>query len=193
MSKPTKPRSPDLAAELAKHGPPMPYGYSPCSECGAKTRVGYIIGGETVPRCNLHKPQAVSLKPRGPGEHPFGPEQQPADFGPDDVEWIVNDLGELGVRVFGRCFFLYKGYSLEYVEDSGKPSMHDDGTPYLHRIVGKREFGETQLPMQWIQAGRREDRYTQELQFIEGLSDGAPEDGNWRPLPGLKDGRSTDV
>jgi len=108
--------------------------------------------------------------------------------GPDDVKWIVNDLGELGVQIGGRCFFIYKGDSLEYPE--GK---HDDGTPMLYRIVGKAEFGETCWPMKWIRAGQREDRYTQELAYIPGLSFGKPEDGDWRELPVVqKEGGSHD-
>ena len=51
------------------------------------------------------------------------------------VEWVVNDLAELGVRINGRCFFLYKGESLEY---SG---VHDNGKSMMVRRVGKREFG----------------------------------------------------
>lgn len=52
-------------------------------------------------------------------------------------EWIVNNLGELGVKIGTRFFFLYKGESLEY-ESGGDP-----GGPYAWRPVGKREFGET--------------------------------------------------
>lgn len=92
-------------------------------------------------------------------------------------EWIVNDLGELGVKVGGRFFFLYKGDNIEY-----KNGMHDDGTPMMWRPVGKREFGETCWPLQWVLAGRRERRYTQELSYKAGLSDGAPGDADWRPL-----------
>lgn len=95
--------------------------------------------------------------------------------------WIVNNLGELGVEIKGRCFFLYKGGSIEY--ENGK---HDDGTPMLYRIVGKREFGETCWPMKWIKAGRSEDRYTENLVYTPGLSFGEPEDGNWKPLPTFK-------
>lgn len=99
-------------------------------------------------------------------------------FGADDVRWVVNDNGELGVEIGGRYFFLYKGYSLEY-EDA----KHDDGTPMMVRMVGKREFGETCWPVKWNTAGRRTDRYTEKLVYTEGLSDGKPEDGEWRPLP----------
>jgi hypothetical protein len=94
--------------------------------------------------------------------------------------WIVNDLGELGVEVGGRCYFLYKGESLEYNDP-----VHDDGSPMLYRIVGKREFGEVQHPLSWINAGRSEARYTVELAFHPGLSFGTPEDGMWKPLPSL--------
>lgn len=91
--------------------------------------------------------------------------------------WIVNDLGELGVKVGGRFFFLYKGDSFEY-----KDGKHDDGTPMRYRIVGKCEFGETCWPLSWVKAGRREDRYTVNLNYIPGLSWGKPEDGEWRDL-----------
>lgn len=92
--------------------------------------------------------------------------------------WIVNDLGELGVMVAGTAYFLYKGDNIVY-EDAA----HDDGTPMLYRIVGKREFGETCWPLKWVEAGRREDRYTEKLHYAPGLSYGKPEDGDWRPLP----------
>lgn len=45
----------------------------------------------------------------------------------DEPEWIVNDLGELGVKVNGRFFFLYKGYSLEYgTIEEGPVVLHDE-------------------------------------------------------------------
>lgn len=101
--------------------------------------------------------------------------------GPDDVLWVVNDMGELGVKIHGRCFFLYKGESLEYADGTG----HDDGTPTLYREVGKREFGETVWPQAWIKAGRSEARYVLELVHTPGLSDGEPGDPRyqWAPLP----------
>ena len=92
--------------------------------------------------------------------------------------WIVNDLGELGVTVCGRHYFLYKGDNLEY-----KDGLHDNGTPMMYRMVGKREFGETQWPQKWVVAGRKpEGLYTDNLLYTPGLSDGKPEDGDWRPL-----------
>lgn len=101
-----------------------------------------------------------------------------------EPDWIVNDLGELGVRIHGRCYFCYKGYSLEYTEP-----VHGDGTPILYRTVGKREFGETVWPMEWITAGRRTDRYTLELVYTEGLSEGKADDPDyhWNPLPTYKE------
>lgn len=59
----------------------------------------------------------------------------------DDVEWIVNDLAELGVKIGDQCFFLYKGRSIQY------DGLHDDGTPMLYRLVDKREFGEVCIPV----------------------------------------------
>lgn len=101
--------------------------------------------------------------------------------------WVVNDLGELGVKVADRFFFLYKGYSLEYGGSLESQrlgfSCHDDGEAMHYRIVGKREFGETCWPLHWVTRGFRDKRYTQELTYREGLSDGKPEDAEWKPLP----------
>lgn len=60
---------------------------------------------------------------------------------PEQVVWIVNDNAELGVKVGGQFFFLYKGESLCY--STGK---HDDGRPMHWRPVQKREFGECCRP-----------------------------------------------
>ncbi len=56
----------------------------------------------------------------------------------DEVEWVVNDIGELGVRVRGRSFFLYKGGSVVYSSSDG---------PQAQRRVQKREFGEVCRPL----------------------------------------------
>lgn len=102
----------------------------------------------------------------------------------DNPEWIVNDLGELGVKVGHRFFFLYKGNSLEYGKNcAGETALHEDGTPMRYRIVGKREFGETCWPLSWVTQGHQESRYTVELEYMPGLSFGKPEDGEWKPLP----------
>ena len=57
---------------------------------------------------------------------------------PGQVEWVVNDNGELGVKIGPQFFWLYKGGSFTY----GKSQLHDDGTPIRWRPVRKREFGE---------------------------------------------------
>jgi hypothetical protein len=100
--------------------------------------------------------------------------------------WVVNDMGELGVKVGSRFFFLYKGDNIEYGAcDNSKDgiALHDDGTPMQYRIVGKREFGETCWPLKWIRNGRSQDKYTDMLVYTPGLSFGKPEDGDWKPLP----------
>lgn len=59
----------------------------------------------------------------------------------DDLfEWIVNDAGELGIRIKSsdRCAFLYKGYFIEY----GDPKYDHDDEIQKYRDVYKREFGE---------------------------------------------------
>ena len=67
-------------------------------------------------------------------------------------EWIVNSLGELGVKVGDRFFFLYKGESLEYKDC---PTQ----LPLMYRPVGKDEFGETCWPLAWVTRGYREPTY----------------------------------
>lgn len=105
---------------------------------------------------------------------------------PMKPQWIVNDLGELGVKVGGRFFFLYKGDNIEYGDEgnAGKDgiALHDDGRPMKWRIVGKREFGETCQPLECFRA-RWRDLYEEPLVYTPGLSDGKPGDGAWQPLP----------
>lgn len=66
------------------------------------------------------------------------------------VNWVVNDLGELGVCVNGRYYFLYKGASIEYgaYPDTRRDgvALHDDGTPMMVRIVGKPAPPESAYP-----------------------------------------------
>lgn len=111
----------------------------------------------------------------------------------DDVKWVVNDLGELGVCVQGQYFFLYKGGSLEYGSDPSDvregQALHDDGTPMMVRPVGKREFGETCKPIihmkveNGVICDRTPHPYQDELTYTPGLSSGQPGDADWRPLP----------
>lgn len=97
----------------------------------------------------------------------------------EDVEWVVNENAELGVRIHGRCFFLYKGASLEYtyVED-------DDGSQMMVRPVGKREFGECCHPLKMLEEGvlRGLDPNDPEDGLKHGLVPGGPEPGT--PIPG---------
>lgn len=109
---------------------------------------------------------------------------------PREPIWIVNDLGELGVKVNDRFFFLYKGDNIQYGDspDSRKDgiALHDDGTPMNYRIVGKREFGETCKPDSYYSKGynkTEKGRYTEPAIYTPGLSYGKPEDGKWMPLP----------
>lgn len=61
----------------------------------------------------------------------------------EDVEWVVNSIAELGVKIGDQFFFLYKGESLVYTEDE------DDEPPLMWRHVGKREFGECCHPINY--------------------------------------------
>jgi hypothetical protein len=95
-----------------------------------------------------------------------------------EPKWIVNDMGELGVMVEGRAYFLYKGDNIEY-----ETGLHDDGTPILYRMVGKREFGETCQPLPHLRERWPGWLYLEPLVFTPGLSFGKPADGEWKTLP----------
>lgn len=66
------------------------------------------------------------------------------DLKAEQVEWVVNDNAELGVKIGRRFFWLYKGESLVY-----KEAKHDDGSPMHWRPVFKREFGECAHPVNY--------------------------------------------
>ncbi len=89
-----------------------------------------------------------------------------------DVEWVVNSLAELGVKIGEQFFFLYKGESLVYKRDDHEPGE----PPLMWRYVGKREFGECCHPINDADPTRY------------GTVDVA--DGReWRPLLAAIDGR----
>jgi hypothetical protein len=88
----------------------------------------------------------------------------------DDVQWVVNDIGELGVKIGDRFFWLYKGYSLVYTK--GK---HDDGTPMKWRPVGKREFGEVCHPVDYY-----DKRHNEQGRYSEQFAD-----VSWQDLPAM--------
>jgi hypothetical protein len=74
---------------------------------------------------------------------------------PEDVIWVVNDLGELGVCIKGTSYFMYKGESLVY-----RGGKHEDGSSMMMRPVKKREFGEVCRPPHF-QREKPEERYTE--------------------------------
>lgn len=57
----------------------------------------------------------------------------------DHVDWVVNDIGELGVKVGDEYYFMYKGSSLIYKNPEGMKV----------RPIGKREFGECCHPINY--------------------------------------------
>lgn len=72
----------------------------------------------------------------------------------EDVEWIVNDIAELGVKIGNQFFFLYKGSSLVYGKDEESQAAGvclnqdtDPPTKHMWRPVFKREFGECAHPI----------------------------------------------
>lgn len=97
----------------------------------------------------------------------------------EEPVWIVNSLGELGVRVGSRFYFMYKGDSLEYTEE---------GASHLglkYRVVGKREFGEVCYPIKMVKAGQVPAVYTEELE-INGVVDDPEYHWQELPLPGAE-------
>ena len=77
----------------------------------------------------------------------------------EQVEWVVNDIAELGVKIGDQFFWLYKGDSLVYGEheDSQQENgvcLHDDGKQMHWRHVFKREFGECCHPVNYQDPGK---------------------------------------
>lgn len=75
---------------------------------------------------------------------------------PEQVEWVVNDIAELGVKIGDQFFFLYKGHSLVYGTDEKSRAagvcLNEDTnppTPHQWRPVFKREFGECCHPVNY--------------------------------------------
>ena len=68
-----------------------------------------------------------------------------ADLKAADVQWVINDNGELGVKIGDLFFWLYKGESIrqQYAD------MEDPAGLRRYRRVGKREFGEVCRPQGW--------------------------------------------
>ena len=81
----------------------------------------------------------------------------------EDVQWVVNDAAELGVKIGPRFFFLYKGGSIEY-------HMKYADSPKRYRPVFKREFGECCHPLFFWddKSGEKMSPYSQHSQ---GASD----------------------
>lgn len=82
----------------------------------------------------------------------------------EQVEWIVNDLGELGVKIGEQCFFLYKGRSYVGWRE--------------YRKVWKREFGEC-CHLLVLKPGQ-----------LDNFKDSYPGEADldaWRPIPNRGD------
>ena len=90
----------------------------------------------------------------------------------DQVEWVVNDIAELGVKIGDQFFWLYKARSLVY--ESGK---HDDGSQMKWRYVYKREFGECCHPWDTIKRVTGKEGIPDDFIHAYGDSD------DWHDLP----------
>jgi len=89
----------------------------------------------------------------------------------EDVQWIVNDNAELGVKIGGQFFFCYKGRSLVY-----ENAQHDDESPMHWRPVFKREFGECVHPVNYADL-----RSCGHQHYIGTVS--LDDSDDWQPLP----------
>jgi hypothetical protein len=97
----------------------------------------------------------------------------PPRINASDVQWIVNDMGELGVKIGDQFFFLYRGKSVAFGF-----CTHDDETPIMYRPVGKEEFGETMV-VKAHQGMDEQDRFT------DPVPDRDEQDNpefQWRPI-----------
>lgn len=100
-----------------------------------------ICGSGYREDCNIHQ-YGVALDPEDNDEMPrrkLQPKIVPPvpKLWPHEVKWIVNSKGELGVMVYGQCFFLYNGLSCQY---DSRSLTHQD-QPLRYRKVLRNEFG----------------------------------------------------
>ena len=89
----------------------------------------------------------------------------------EDVEWVVNDMAELGVKIGDQFFFLYKGRSLDYATDEDEWSIK-------WRYVGKREFGECCHPWYAIKKVSGEERLPETYVGFHG-----EKETEWEAIP----------
>ena len=103
----------------------------------------------------------------------------------DQVQWVVNDMAELGVKIGEQFFFLYKGRSLNYAADHmDKPAnTHDDGQKIKWRYVGKREFGECCHPWYAIKQQTGEERLPDTYVNFYPEESQTDNDNPWRDMP----------
>lgn len=120
-------------------GDPAKEAYA-CVVCADPQNHQVDVGNYKHPRCNNHPPgyQHCTLTASHADQCNLVPlpVKLLEPLWDSQVEWVVNSLGELGVKIGDQLFFLYKGRSLIY---SGGTKKH----PVLWRPVYKREFGET--------------------------------------------------
>ena len=107
---------------------------------------------------------------------------------PENVEWIVNNLGELGVKVGENYFFCYKGRSIRYdADDIEGPSDDEEGIhPLKWRPVYKREFGECIHPPPKTKHSYDRGEYDPMM----GRYDFGPAE-HWKPIPPPLEGPKT--
>jgi hypothetical protein len=92
----------------------------------------------------------------------------------NEVQWVVNNLGEVGVKVGDRIFFCYKGESFVY--RSEETQISDQASVRLRwRTVGKRELGET-LMLPKMKEGHPPEEYFQSEHK-------EPFIGEWQDMP----------
>jgi hypothetical protein len=100
----------------------------------------------------------------------------------EDVEWIVNDIAELGVKIGDQFFFCYKGRSLVYGDDDASRAagvaLNEDTEPptqHMWRPIFMREFGECIHPLNYKDPTK-----------IGTVS--LDDSDDWQPLPPPKNG-----
>jgi len=98
----------------------------------------------------------------------------------DEPLWVVNNIGELGVRVGARFFFLYKGESIEYKEGDNvrEEGYGRDAIPLKWRKVNKREFGEVQHPEGWYERQMYKDE-----EYLPPIPNATKAEEHWQLLP----------